>query len=153
MLKVTGLSQKVHMKDIFLISDTHFGHANICKFFNEDGSPLRPWDDPSIMDEEMIERWNSVVKPNDVVYHLGDVVMNRKCLGTLKRLNGDKRLIMGNHDIFDHNDYLEHFSRLHGCFKLEDMMLTHIPLHTDSVGRWATANIHGHIHSQEINHP
>ncbi len=138
------------MANVFLISDTHFGHKNICVFTREDGSPLRPWDDVEKMDEDMIERWNSVVRPNDVVYHLGDVVINRRSLETLSRLHGDKRLILGNHDIFDNSDYLRYFKRLHGSFKLDEFLLTHIPVHADSVARWAKGNIHGHIHAQDI---
>jgi calcineurin-like phosphoesterase family protein len=138
------------MPNIFLISDTHFGHQNICKFTRHDGSPLRPWDDPDIMDEQMVERWNAVVRPNDLVYHLGDVVINRRCLSTLSRLHGDKRLILGNHDIFDNHDYLKYFKKLHGSLKLDNLLLSHIPLHPDSIPHWAMCNVHGHIHSQDI---
>ena len=62
--------------------------------------------DPNEMDEEMIKRWNETVRPNDKVYHLGDVVINRKALTTLSRLNGDKVLIRGNHDIFKLEEYI-----------------------------------------------
>ena len=93
------------MPAVFLVSDTHFGHAGVCRFLREDGSKLRPWDDPSEMDEAMIKRWNERVRPNDKVYHLGDVVINRKALSTLSRLNGDKVLIRGNHDIFRDDEY------------------------------------------------
>jgi len=43
------------------------------------------------MDAEMRDRWNAVVKPNDRVIHLGDVVINRRCLPFLASLNGKKR--------------------------------------------------------------
>ncbi len=62
------------MPAVFLVSDTHFGHAGVCRFLREDGSKLRPWDDPSEMDEAMIKRWNERVRPNDKVYHLGEMV-------------------------------------------------------------------------------
>lgn len=101
----------------------------------------------------MVDMWNAVVKPNDVVYHLGDVVMNRRCLPIVSKLHGDKRLILGNHDIFDNSDYLKYFKRLHGSFKLDDMLLTHIPVHVDSIAGWAVCNVHGHIHSQSIPNP
>jgi calcineurin-like phosphoesterase family protein len=76
--------------------------------------------------------------------------MNRKCLATMSRLNGDKRLILGNHDIFDHGDYLPYFKRLHGSFKLDNLLLTHIPVHEDSVAHWVYCNVHGHIHAADI---
>lgn len=138
------------MGDIWFVSDTHFGHAGVCRFLREDGTPLRPWDDPAAMDEEMVEKWNAVVRPKDKVYHLGDVVINRRCLSILSRLNGDKRLILGNHDIFDHSDYLPYFKRLHGSLKVDSLVLTHIPIHPGSVSHWTTCNVHGHIHAQDI---
>lgn len=136
--------------ETYLISDSHFGHANICKFLREDGTKLRPWDDPDEMDVVMVERWNSVVKPGDVVYHLGDVAMNRRHIKTMGLLNGSKRLILGNHDIFDHSDYTPYFKRLHGSYKLDDLLLTHIPVHRDSVARWSSCCVHGHLHDKEV---
>ena len=82
------------MANIFLVSDTHFGHAGVCRFTHEDtGIKIRPWTDPNEMDEDMVRMWNEIVAPNDRVYHLGDVVINRRCLPTLNRLNGKKVLI------------------------------------------------------------
>lgn len=138
------------MPNIWLISDTHFGQESICSFKLSDGSKLRPWDNVDKMDEELIERWNGVVKPNDTIYHLGDVVYNRKALATISKLNGSKRLILGNHDIFDYSDYAKYFKRLHGSFKLDDLLLTHIPVHTNSIAKWTVCNIHGHIHNHDI---
>ncbi len=101
------------MPSVFLVSDTHFGHLGVCKFTRNDGvTKLRPWDNPEEMDEEMVKRWNETVKPTDKVYHLGDVVINRKALGIMRRLNGDKVLIRGNHDIFRDEEYREHFREL-----------------------------------------
>jgi calcineurin-like phosphoesterase family protein len=74
------------MPAVFLVSDTHFGHAGVCRFLRDDGTKLRPWDNPEEMDEEMVKRWNETVRPNDKVYHLGDVVINRKSLQILERL-------------------------------------------------------------------
>jgi calcineurin-like phosphoesterase family protein len=70
------------MPAVFLVSDTHFGHAGVCRFMRNDGcTKFRPWDNADEMDEAMIEAWNERVRPNDKVYHLGDVVINRKALG------------------------------------------------------------------------
>ena len=59
--------------NIFIISDTHFSHENMYQFFNYDGTKMRPWNRAEDADDFMIEKWNSMVKPNDKVYHLGDV--------------------------------------------------------------------------------
>ena len=137
------------MANVFLISDTHFGHAGVCHFLRNDGTKLRPWDNPNDMDEAMIERWNAVVKPKDKVYHLGDVVINRKALKTLQLLNGDKILIKGNHDIFKLEDYTEHFRDIRGYHVLNGMILSHIPVHEESIARFGV-NIHGHLHSNRV---
>lgn len=133
----------------FLTADTHFGHEGVCRFLRDDGTKLRPWDNPDDMDAEMIERWNSVVGPNDKVYHLGDVVINRRCLATLKQLNGRKILIKGNHDIFKLSDYTPYFDDIRAYHVLDKMILSHIPLHPDSKGRFK-CNIHGHLHYRSV---
>jgi len=137
------------MPAVFLVSDTHFGHAGVCKFLRPDGTKLRPWDNPEEMDEEMVKRWNETVRPNDKVYHLGDVVINRKALKTLARLNGEKVLIKGNHDIFKLSDYIPYFKDIRGYHVMNGMILSHIPVHESNLYRFGT-NIHGHLHSNRI---
>lgn len=110
---------------------------------------LRPWTDPQEMDEEMVKRWNERVKPNDKVYHLGDCVINRKALKTMARLNGDKVLIRGNHDIFKDEEYRQHFRELRAYHVMNGMILSHIPIHEASLGRFGV-NIHGHTHSNRV---
>ena len=138
------------MPSVFLVSDTHFGHAGVCRFTGKDGvTKLRPWENPDEMDEEMVKRWNERVKPTDKVYHLGDVVINRKALSIMRRLNGDKVLIRGNHDIFRDEDYRAHFRELRAYHVMNGMILSHIPLHSDSLGRFGV-NIHGHLHANRV---
>ena len=138
------------MPSVFLVSDTHFGHEKTCTVFKrEDGSPLRPFKSAEEMDEEMVRRWNERVRPTDKVYHLGDVVINRKALGILRRLNGDKVLIRGNHDIFKLSDYTEHFRDIRGYHVMNGMILSHIPVNEDSLARFG-ANIHGHLHANRV---
>lgn len=138
------------MPATFLVSDTHFGHAGVCRFLREDGvTKLRPWEDPAEMDEALIKNWNERVRPNDKVYHLGDVVINRRHLQTLNRLNGDKVLIRGNHDIFRDDEYRQYFRELRAYHVLNGMILSHIPVHEASLGRFGV-NIHGHLHANRV---
>lgn len=138
--------------DRWFISDTHFGHANALKFTRYDGTPLRPgFSCVEEMDEHMIKCWNSVVKPQDTVYHLGDVVIKRSNLVTLSRLQGRKILIRGNHDIFRTEDFLPYFDEIHGVrvFSAEKFVCTHVPIHPDCIERWRL-NVHGHLHANNI---
>lgn len=137
------------MPATFLVSDTHFGHAGVCRFLRDDGSKLRPWDNPDEMDEAMVKAWNETVKPTDKVYHLGDVVINRRALKTLARLNGDKVLIRGNHDIFRDDEYRAYFRELRAYHVMNGMILSHIPIHEQSLGRFGV-NIHGHLHANRV---
>lgn len=133
----------------FLISDTHFGHQGVCNFLRDDNTKLRPWNSADTMDEDLVTNWNSVVNKNDRVYHLGDVVINRKALKTLSRLNGRKVLIKGNHDIFKLHDYVEYFDDIRAYHVLDNYMLSHVPVHHDTLYRWS-CNIHGHLHHRRV---
>ena len=141
------------MANRFLISDTHFGHTNTWeKFTLPDGSPLRPFTSTEEMDETMVDNWNKTVRPQDTVYHLGDVVIARRHLETVKRLYGRKILIRGNHDIFKDKDYYEAgFEQIHGVRVFVDQfILSHIPLHPDCVGERFKRNVHGHLHGNQV---
>lgn len=138
--------------NVFVTADTHFGHAGVCKFLRKDGTKLRPWDDENEMTEDMVTRWNKVVRPTDKVYHLGDVVIARKALAVLSRLNGDKVLIKGNHDIFKLSDYTKYFRDVRAYHVMDRMLFSHIPVHPDSKGRF-TANVHGHTHENQLADP
>ena len=134
------------MAELFFISDTHFGHANILNFKRSDGSPVRNFSCVEEMDECMIQRWNSVVRPQDHVYHLGDVVMRQQVLDTvMPRLNGHKRLVRGNHDIFKTKHYMRYFDEIYGVRVLDGLIFSHIPIHPESLGRFK-GNVHGHVH-------
>jgi calcineurin-like phosphoesterase family protein len=78
----------------FVISDTHFNHANIIKYCN------RPFNGVGEMNNALVVNWNEVVKPEDTVYHVGDFGL--ATLEQLKEirqcLNGRIVLIKGNHD-------------------------------------------------------
>lgn len=82
------------MSEIFFTSDTHFCHQP--SFLWEP----RGFTNVEEMNEAIVERWNSVVKPDDEVYHLGDFALNDidAAIPYINRLNGTIRWILGNHD-------------------------------------------------------
>ena len=67
---------------VFFIADTHFRHRNIIK---HDGRPYSSVDE---MNEALITNWNAKVKPNDSVYHLGDVGVGDASLGAFEPVAG-----------------------------------------------------------------
>ena len=147
-------------KEIWLISDTHFFHANILKFTDENGDLIRGALFSSVeeMNQCMLENWNSVVKPGDKVYHLGDVMMGDKAefKKYWAKLNGSKRLIVGNHDDIKWMAQNEIFAKIQmwRMFTEFGLLLTHVPIHESGLRRGAPTdetapmllNIHGHIH-------
>lgn len=139
------------MANLWVISDTHFFHENILKF---DGG-RQEFATVKEMNSFMIERWNSVVKKGDKVYHLGDVAMGpqyqQQIGGVLNYLNGQKRLIVGNHDEIPFLAKGSWFGKveLWRTFKDFGMILSHIPLHDSAFAdKWEgrCINVHGHIH-------
>lgn len=137
--------------DKWFISDTHFFHANILKFTNDAGDRIRPFASLEEMHETIIENWNSVVKHNDYVYHLGDVTFqyHRGFNELMSRLNGRKRLILGNHDKIKGTNLMDWFEKvdLWKGFKEHGFTASHIPLLLDSL-RDGTHNVHGHVHQR-----
>jgi calcineurin-like phosphoesterase family protein len=149
------------MVNIWFISDTHFNHANILKFTTYDGHPCRPgFENVEHMNEVMIERWNKKVAQRDKIYHLGDIAFGRPddYQKIMARLNGEKRLVMGNHDHFDMHNYTKYY-RIEPCWRqFKDMAIpficSHAPLHPDEIradkkGR-KVYNVHGHTHNNII---
>lgn len=138
------------MARTWVIADTHFGHANICKFTNYDGTKLRPWDDVHEMDEALIQNWNEVVRPEDRVYLLGDVTFTAANMKKyIPRLMGRICLIPGNHEPTKMRKYFELFDDVRGYVQRKGWIMSHIPIHPQSLGRWGL-NIHGHLHSNTI---
>ena len=76
------------LNHLWFTSDTHFSHEKTRI------KAARPFDNINEMDKEIVKQWNKLVKPDDIVYHLGDFGN----LDMLKKLNGRIRLVMGNHE-------------------------------------------------------
>ena len=129
----------------YFIADTHFNHENIIKYCN------RPFENSNEMNEYIINKWNSVVTENDVVYHLGDVGFgNTEELKQLVgRLNGTKILIRGNHDYKRGlNGWKEvGFSKVYKKrLVLSNLILTHEPIEVEE----NYINVFGHIHDKPL---
>lgn len=130
-------------ENTFFTSDTHFGHKNIIRFCK------RPFETVDIMDPKLVDAWNSVVKKNSVVFHLGDFTFRQKTyLSTLlNKLNGTIVLIKGNHDdekclsLFPYVfDYLEI------CIENTNIVLSHYPFLEWNGSHRGAWNLHGHCH-------
>jgi len=88
------MAKKIKNRNLWFTADLHLGHSNIIKYCN------RPFSSVEEMDETLIERWNWLVKPKDVVYFLGDFCMGgrEQALQYFNRLNGQIYVVPGGHD-------------------------------------------------------
>lgn len=86
----------------FYTSDWHFGHANIITYCPSrvEYLGLREGATVTDMNEALVRLWNGQVNHDDVVYVIGDMCMGKvaETLEYVKRLNGTKHLVLGNHD-------------------------------------------------------
>jgi calcineurin-like phosphoesterase family protein len=130
------------MKNVYFTADTHFGHKNIIKFCN------RPYDSVEEMDEGLIAAWNSIVKKTDVVWHLGDFSFynSTKSAEILKRLNGTKALIKGNHDSQQAAWWFELWDAVYDYYEFRENKIRYKLFHYP-IEEWANGiHYHGHSH-------
>lgn len=128
------------MINTFFIADTHFGHKNIIGYNRPQFANLQE------MHDCMVDRWNAVVRPKDIVWVLGDVAFGRDWVTIMMpQLNGTKHLILGNHDTYGLETYAREFKKILGVIAYKNCLLTHIPVHPKQTGRFKL-NIHGHVH-------
>lgn len=133
---------------IYFISDTHFGHNSIIEYCD------RPFDSVKEMDAEIIKQWNSIIKPDDVVYHLGDVSFynKEKTSNIIHRLNGTKYLVKGNHDRGHSNQWWREvgFKEVYDIPVVlnEFVVLSHEPM--PFVPSPTMVNLYGHVHNSPM---
>ena len=153
------------MSNIYFTSDTHFSHNR--------GFLYEPRGFSSIEehDETIVENWNKVVKPEDIVFLLGDTMLNNNDKGIeyLNRLNGSIWFIRGNHDSGERIYRIYHeCPRIHFLeggsdnfatiatikkFNGYNVYLSHYPTYTSYIENMAPLkqhmlNFHGHTHSK-----
>ena len=125
----------------WVIADTHFGHTMLIE------KGYRPPD----YDKRIIDRWASMVSPEDLVIHLGDVALPDKVPDVwtmLANLPGRKILVMGNHDKRSVTWYMARgFAFACDMFELGRIVFSHRPITT--VPDDVAFNVHGHLHTGE----
>lgn len=134
--------------NIFVTSDIHFSHKAILKFEN------RPFSNVDEMNEKIIDNWNKTVGENDLIYVLGDVSMGsvKETVELVKKLNGDKILVKGNHDIFIDSKKFDKsiFKKITSCEEVSiygtDFIMCHYPFASNDNHK---IQLYGHIHSNK----
>ena len=142
---------------VFFSSDTHYFHDNIIKYCS------RPFSGFEEMNRKLVSRWNSVVAPDDIAIHVGDISAGLKGRTTelreiVRSLNGRKFLVRGNHDHLDDVWYLESgFEKVVKHVNLGGVLLIHYPL-AEAFSRGISPDelgivehvIHGHTHATDV---
>lgn len=141
----------------YYISDLHFYHSNLNTKMDKRG-----FETVEAMNEYMISRWNKKVRKNDEVVILGDFSLEKgeKTNELLRRLNGRKYLIVGNHDrylsdkSFDKSQFkwIEPYKELNDNKK--KIILSHYPIfcydgqyRLDEQGNPKSYMLYGHVHN------
>lgn len=130
----------------FFTADTHMNHSNIIKYCN------RPFQTVEEMNETIINNWNSVVKDNDEVYHLGDFVLTKDRFAMKNfrgKLNGGIILIKGNHDRLNREDY-QLFNKVAELMEIryngQKITLCHYAMRTWNCSHHGSLHFYGHSH-------
>lgn len=129
-------------RDVWFISDTHFGHRNIITYCRPQYASLE------VMEGDLVERWNQTVKPQDLVYHLGDFAWKAAdAIRVRPLLNGTIRLVVGNHDDIVAYAKAGLFQRIDMWRQFRDHGFTasHVPMRREQI-RHGAFNLHGHVH-------
>ena len=140
------------MRKTFVTSDTHFGHQNIMEYCP--ATRARFQRDVVYMTEAMINDWNDLIAPTDLVYHLGDVAFmpSQKAADTVNRLNGIKILVEGNHDHKALKDpvFRACFAEVHKYLEIKydgtKVVMFHYPVAEFNQQHRGAVHLHGHLH-------
>lgn len=143
------------MSKTWVIADTHLRHYKLMEYCGR----------PEGFTEQIIENWCKLVRPDDVIFHLGDVgfYKKRECQDMLRGLPGHKILIRGNHDRYPVKWYMDNgflavleSAVVNVCFARRQkrqqsgrnhyfkVLLSHVPM---PVPDGVDFNLHGHFHN------
>lgn len=136
---------------ILFTSDTHYFHKKIQTFCPN----TRRGSDYMEMTETLVYNWNSQVRPQDKVYHLGDVSFGSsdQTRDIVHRLNGEIHLILGNHDnrnlLYDTHRFrsIQHYAEI----KIEGhhLCLFHYPIKEWNRIQYGSFHLFGHVHGRD----
>lgn len=132
-------------QEVWASADLHYGHKKVIAFCT------RPYVGLEAMVEDITAKWNSVVKPNDIAYILGDVAWTTASLQAINRLNGKLHLILGNHDCekrmrkFDRWESVQHYARIK--YGDKRFILSHCPFEVWPGQEKGSIHLHGHTHN------
>lgn len=136
----------------YYISDTHFGHENIIRYDEANGG--RHFTSAKEHDDLIIQNWNSVVTPQDNIYILGDFswLYARETENIIRKLNGAKFLIKGNHDRWVKDGACKKlFQGIYDSKVIQDgdktIVLDHFPTLFYQNQHHGSIHLYGHIHN------
>jgi len=135
----------IKLSKVFGLSDMHLGHRNIQKY-REIFTSIEEHD------AVLIENYMKTIRKRDTVYFFGDICFTKDSLELIKKLPGDKHIILGNHDNqykeFDATDLAETFQKVYGLHSWKRTWLSHSPIHPEELrGKF---NMHGHVHDKTL---
>jgi len=133
------------MSQVYFLSDLHHAHENLAKAngFN------------SSMERDLLIKtnWNNIVTKKDLVIIPGDITHEKNNYSFLEELNGQKTVILGNHDLPQHtSELMKYVNKVAGFLEYKGFAITHCPIHESEIHRFR-GNIHGHLHDNVIDHP
>lgn len=140
----------------YYISDMHFNHEGIIRICN------RPYSNCEEMEEDIVDKWNKKVKSNDEVYILGDISYKssvQKAVSILKRLNGKKYLIKGNHDKYSfcvdirtngQVEWVKDYAEIDDNGRM--VVLFHYPIEDWNGQYHGSYHLYGHVHNNDNNY-
>lgn len=139
----------------YITSDLHWGHKNIMNFCPVSRARFR--NDLDYMNEAMVKEWNDLIEPEDLVYILGDVAFlpAQKATEYMRRLNGRKILVQGNHDRKLLNDpgFRSCFEEIHHYLDINyagtKVVMLHYPIAEWDQMHRGSVHFHGHLHGGE----
>lgn len=134
------------MPNVWFTADTHFGHCNILRYC------ARPFASHDEMNEAIIDRFNEVLRPGDVLWHLGDVKHSAISFdATLGRLRTREiHLILGNHDKAKECERWGGFRSIQQMRSIErgSILLCHYALRTWPGQGRGGSQLYGHSHGK-----